>query len=146
MRPTDLEGSGLFDRKAPTLAAGGLVWNERNGSVKIALVKQKNDGLWHLPKGKYSPKDKSLKQAAIREVREETGCDVKVSGFADSLRYRAGKKNKIVLFWHMKLRKPKAFKLHDDIVKFRWFTPDKAAEKLGCRDEKRLLIEQLPNS
>jgi len=48
-------------------AAGGIVWNEKN---EILLIKR--FGKWEFPKGKVEEVE-SIKTAAIREVKEETG-------------------------------------------------------------------------
>lgn len=125
------------------LAAGGLVWSDQNGTPEIVLVKQKSDGQWHLPKGKYSSRDKTIEDAAVREVKEETGCEVKPYKFAGSLNYTAKKKKKLVLFWHMKLKKKNVAKIHDDITEHRWFPVKKALEKLSFKRERQLLAEQM---
>lgn len=52
------------------LASGGLVYNER----KELLVIFRN-GIWDLPKGKVE-KGESVKDAAKREVEEETGVEI----------------------------------------------------------------------
>lgn len=49
------------------VAAGGIVINEEGAGLFIF-----KRGVWDLPKGKLEPKE-SLKDAAIREVQEETG-------------------------------------------------------------------------
>lgn len=49
------------------LAAGGVVFNEQE---EIALIFKR--GLWDLPKGKIN-EEETAEEAALREVREETG-------------------------------------------------------------------------
>jgi 8-oxo-dGTP pyrophosphatase MutT (NUDIX family) len=56
-------------------AAGGVV---KNRSSEYLIIKRM--GIWDLPKGKIE-KDENIKDAAIREVCEETGLsDVKITG------------------------------------------------------------------
>jgi 8-oxo-dGTP diphosphatase len=50
-----------------------------NSKSKVLLVKNVGNGSWSLPGGAVE-KDETLEQAAIREVKEETGLDVKVYG------------------------------------------------------------------
>ena len=57
---------GLFRRIE---AAGGLVYNEEGRVLGIY-----RRGFWDLPKGKIDKKERK-KQAAVREVMEETGID-----------------------------------------------------------------------
>jgi len=49
------------------IAAGGLVWNEKNELLMIF-----RQGKWDLPKGKID-EGETLEECAIREVQEETG-------------------------------------------------------------------------
>jgi ADP-ribose pyrophosphatase YjhB (NUDIX family) len=49
-------------------AAGGVVRNENNEILVIF-----RNGKWDLPKGKIEKRKETFKQAAIREVQEETG-------------------------------------------------------------------------
>ena len=56
------------------VAAGGIVFND-NG--EILLQKRADNGQWGLPSG-YVDAGESVKQAAVREVLEETGIRVRV--------------------------------------------------------------------
>jgi ADP-ribose pyrophosphatase YjhB (NUDIX family) len=49
-------------------AAGGVVRNEKNEILVIF-----RNGKWDLPKGKIDKRKETIKQAALREVKEETG-------------------------------------------------------------------------
>ncbi len=56
-------------------AAGGIVQNEKGDYLLI-----KRNGCWELPKGKID-KGETIKEAAIREVQEETGLkEVTITG------------------------------------------------------------------
>ncbi len=55
------------------IAAGGLVWNEKNQLLMIF-----RQGKWDLPKGKIDDGE-TIEDCAVREVMEETGLnDVKI--------------------------------------------------------------------
>ncbi len=49
--------------------AGGIVVNARG---EIALVRRRSDTLWFFPKGHVEERE-ALEDAALREIREETG-------------------------------------------------------------------------
>lgn len=57
---------------------GGVI--EKNG--KVLLVQEKCYGKWNLPAGHLDPNE-SIMQGAIREIKEETGCDVELTGIAN---------------------------------------------------------------
>jgi len=136
-------GNGTACRRGVILAAGGLLWNKNNNERKLALVKHPKSRDWRLPKGKHSPKDKSLKETAIREVREETGCDVILKDFADKTQYRIKSGTKQVLYWHMELKEEDAYPLEKDVEQVRWFPVRKALQKLKHRKEKEIVRKNL---
>jgi 8-oxo-dGTP pyrophosphatase MutT (NUDIX family) len=58
------------------VSAGGVVWRRaRNGAFEVALIRPRGSKAWALPKGHLEPGE-SAREAAIREVREETGLEV----------------------------------------------------------------------
>src|SRR6516162_2766798 len=66
----------LVMARAPVLAAGGIVLR-RGATPLIAIVRQRKRNEWVLPKGKLDDGE-TAKDAAYREVLEETGHDVAV--------------------------------------------------------------------
>jgi 8-oxo-dGTP pyrophosphatase MutT (NUDIX family) len=58
------------------------VWRRaRNGALEVALIRPRGSKAWSLPKG-HLEEGEGAREAAIREVREETGLEV---GGADPL-------------------------------------------------------------
>ncbi len=53
-------------------AAGGVLWREVDGEVRVAVVHRPRYDDWSLPKGKLDPGE-GWEEAAVREVEEETG-------------------------------------------------------------------------
>ena len=63
------------------IIVGGII--EKEG--KVLLVQEKKEkcyGKWNLPAGHLDPNE-SLEEGAIREIKEETGCDVEITGIAN---------------------------------------------------------------
>ncbi len=60
----------IFDFADGIVAAGGIIKNA-NGQI-LTIFRR---GFWDLPKGKVEPGEK-IEDAALREVKEETGADV----------------------------------------------------------------------
>ncbi len=81
-------------------AAGGLLWRWSSSGVELAVVHRKRYGDWTLPKGKLLPGE-SWEEAAIREVREETGYNTRIESFAGAIGYEVDSKPKVVRFWHL---------------------------------------------
>jgi 8-oxo-dGTP pyrophosphatase MutT (NUDIX family) len=59
------------------VSAGGVVWRRsRGGAFEVALIRPRQSRAWSLPKG-HLEQGETPRQAAIREVREETGLEVR---------------------------------------------------------------------
>lgn len=69
------------------VSAGGVVWRrDGNGEVEVVLCGRTADKVWGLPKG--TPDDgESIEETALREVREETGLQVKAGPELGAIEY-----------------------------------------------------------
>src|SRR5512139_3433273 len=104
--------------RAPVLGAGGIVL--RPGATPlIAVVRQRKRNEWVLPKGKLDDGE-TAKQAAKREVLEETGHDAAVHEFLGTLAYQSGGSVKVVHFWRMEANGGPVAKLMKDIKAVDW--------------------------
>jgi 8-oxo-dGTP pyrophosphatase MutT (NUDIX family) len=59
------------------ISSGAIVYKKDNGVVKVLLLFRNRTNSWHLPKGTQNPGE-TLEQTALREIKEETGVDVKL--------------------------------------------------------------------
>ena len=123
-------------------AAGGLVWRKGTRGRELAVIHRPKYDDWTLPKGKRK-RSESWEDAAIREVEEETGCQVDLGEFAGCLGYVLGDTPKIVLFWSMKVTRQKKFVPNDEVDQVVWLTPSRALRKLDYDDERELLEQHL---
>jgi len=112
-------------------AAGGLLWKKGPGtSTQIALVHRHRYGDWTLPKGKLQAGESPL-QAALREVREETGYQATVLGFAGAIAYETSSGLKMVRFWNM-IPEMEAKQPIDksEVTETVWLEPEEACLKM----------------
>src|ERR1700759_5322492 len=85
--------------RVPVLAAGGIV-TRRNSAPLIAVVRLRKRNEWVLPTGKLDDGE-TARDAAAREVLEETGHRVSVHEFLGTLAYDAGGRSRVVHYWRM---------------------------------------------
>ena len=123
------------------LAAGGLLWRRTRRTLELAVIHRPKYDDWTLPKGKLGPQE-SWMDAAVREVREETGCNVEVLGFAGCVSYLVKATPKVVLFWNMRPLDEPAFRPNPEVDKLVWMTVDQASANLSHGGERRLVREQ----
>ncbi|WP_025034510.1 NUDIX hydrolase [Bradyrhizobium sp. DOA9] len=125
--------------RAPVMAAGGIVL--RRGPVPlVAVVRQRKRNEWVLPKGKLDDGE-TPREAAHREVLEETGHDVAVHEFLGTLVYQSGGRSKVVHFWRMEADGGPVRKLMNDIKAVDWLTLDDAIARLSREYERAFLTQ-----
>jgi 8-oxo-dGTP pyrophosphatase MutT (NUDIX family) len=126
-------------------AAGGLVWRQGPSGKELAIIHRRRYQDWSLPKGKLK-NGESWRQAALREVREETGCEVMLGDFAGQLDYFVGDTPKRVLFWHMQAVTECQFYPNDEVDAVEWLSPARALERLNYAGERAMLMRWLKDS
>jgi 8-oxo-dGTP diphosphatase len=124
-------------RHAPILAAGGIVLRGKS-RPRIAIVRLRREKAWVLPKGKLMPREHP-RDAARREVLEETGYRVSVHEFLGSMSYAAEGKIKIVQFWLMRAVGAPSRELMDDVKAVKWLPLRQAIAMLNRPHEKVFL-------
>ncbi|SFI22879.1 8-oxo-dGTP diphosphatase [Bradyrhizobium sp. Gha] len=125
------------------MAAGGIVLLRRGDTPLIAIVRQRKRNEWVLPKGKLDDGE-TPKQAAHREVLEETGHEVAIHEFLGTLGYQSGGRSKVVHFWRMEAVGGQVRKLMNDIKAVDWVTLDDALARLSREYERAFLTEVGP--
>ena len=121
-------------------AAGGLIWREDAGVRKLAVIHRERHDDWTLPKGKLEPNE-DWTEAAVREVREETGCDVRMEEFAGEVRYAVNGTPKIVRFWNMSLAGPCDFRPSEEVDELVWMSVPDALQRLDYEGERKLILQ-----
>lgn len=126
------------------LAAGGIVIDGREGTRRALLVHRPRYDDWSFPKGKLEVGE-TVEQAALREVREETGLDCRIIHKVAILRYnyQARKKGptrlKAVHYFLMERVSGDIHVPGDEVDRAVWFEIDKAIHKLSYRQDRELL-------
>jgi 8-oxo-dGTP diphosphatase len=126
----------------PILAAGGIVLRG-TAKPRIAVVRMRREKAWVLPKGKLMPREHP-RDAAKREVVEETGHEVSVHEFLGSMSYAIEGKVKIVQFWLMRANGPPTHELMDDVKAVKWLPLKEAVKTLTRPHEKVFLTHVGP--
>jgi 8-oxo-dGTP pyrophosphatase MutT (NUDIX family) len=120
-------------RQRRSTAAGGVVLRHGEHEIEVALLGRVNDGSWVFPKGTPTAGE-SLMETALREVREETGLDVRIIRPLGEMTYSfaaAGERvHKIVHFFLMEATGGDP-SLHDaEYDEVRWVTVPEARRML----------------
>ncbi len=124
------------------MAAGGIVLR-RGDTPLFAVVRQRKRNEWVLPKGKLDDGE-TPKEAAHREVLEETGHEVAMHEFLGTLAYQSGGRTKVVHFWRMEVEGGPVRKLMNDIKAVDWLTLDDALARLSREYERAFLTQVGP--
>ena len=123
--------------RTAVLAAGGIVLRQEETPL-IAVVRLRKRNEWVLPKGKLDDGE-TPRDAAEREVLEETGHDVSVHEFLGTLVYESGGRFKVVHYWRMETSGEPTHELMDDIRAVDWLPLDAAVERLSRAYERAFL-------
>jgi len=136
-----------YAKRVDEVSAGGLVIDSTGTKGlligRIDLKDQSREKLlWSLPKG-HIEAGESPEQAAIREVKEETGIDSEISkslGVIDFWFMAGGKRiHKTVHHFLFKETGGKIAPQVSEVDDVRWFPLEEIVEKLAYPDEKKLI-------
>jgi len=134
-------------RTATATSAGGIVVRYESGQplLVVGSRRRERDGrTWTLPKGTPNAGE-SREQTAIREVEEETGLEVRITGPLDSIEYwfvQSG--TRIHKTVHYFLMEPTGGDLADhdhEFEKVRWVPFEEAGSLLTFATERELVAE-----
>ena len=124
------------------VSAGGLVLRQGPGNLEALLIGRGEPRVWSLPKGHVEPKE-THEQAALREVREETGCWAEILTKLSDIHYwfflNRTKHKKDVHFYLMRYLSGDTANHDHEVDEARWFEIKAAKKALKYINEKRLV-------
>ncbi len=113
-------------------ASGGVIVRRRGDRVELLIVHRPRYDDWSLPKGKLDDGETD-EQCAVREVREETGLDVRLLSELEPVSYDDHRgRPKTVRYWLMEvidghpMIEAETFVANDEVDAVRWVTTDEA--------------------
>ncbi len=108
-------------------------------ATEIVLVHRPRYDDWSFPKGKLDPGE-SFEDAALREVREETGLICRLGPELPFARYDDNKgRPKLVRYWLMAVLEDPGFEPNDEVDELRWLIPGKANDLLTYSRDRKLV-------
>jgi len=120
-------------------AAGGVVMRKGPEETEIAVVHRPRYDDWSFPKGKLDPGE-TFEEAALREVREETGLTCRLGPELAFAHYNDNKgRPKLVRYWLMAVIEDPGFEPNDEVDELRWLTPAEATELLTYSRDRNLV-------
>jgi 8-oxo-dGTP pyrophosphatase MutT (NUDIX family) len=124
------------------VSAGGLVLRRNGADLEALLIGRGMPRVWSLPKGHVEARE-THEQAALREVREETGCWAeilcKLSDIAYWFYLNRTKHKKSVHFYLMNYLSGDTANHDHEVDEARWFEIKAAKKALKYVNEKRLV-------
>jgi 8-oxo-dGTP pyrophosphatase MutT (NUDIX family) len=149
LAPTGSTWTLIMSKRIVTYAfsAGGVVFRQlaSSGDIEIALVGRQ--GIWTLPKG-TPDLGETREMTALREVREETGLDVRIVDEVGTIEYVFTRKGRLVkkqVFHYLMIAVGGSVEAHDhEYDEARWFPLEEALHGLSYDNEKDIVSQAEP--
>jgi 8-oxo-dGTP pyrophosphatase MutT (NUDIX family) len=131
------------------VSAGGIVFRRDGERVEVVLISVGAEKRWQLPKGLVG-RGETAEEAALREVKEETGLAAEVIAPLETIEYwyfskgRTGgagrvRFHKFVHFFLMSYASGDVSEHDDEVNEARWVEIGEAARLLAFKGERKVL-------
>jgi 8-oxo-dGTP diphosphatase len=132
--------NGRIKSTAPRIwAAGGVVHRaDDEGTNEYLLVHRPRYDDWSLPKGKID-RGEGFLEAALREVREETGIQGDEPRPLGTIAYETTAGNRKAVRWWLLSAAGGSFRDNGEVDKVRWLPAKKAKRRLTYRNDRNVL-------
>ena len=142
--------SSMKRLRTTQVSAGGVVFKRHDSIITVCLVgrRRQDDLIWCLPKG-HVEKGEKFADAALREVREETGISGSLLGPINKIGYQFYdaeiKKtvSKTVHFFLIRYLRGNLDDHDDEVECARWFSISEALERAEYKGEREVLKQAL---
>lgn len=126
------------------VSAGGVVWRKGDKGIEVVICGRRAERHWGLPKGTPDPGE-TMEETALREVREETGLEVKAGEQLGSIEYwfTSGgvRYHKFVHHWLMEPIGGDVADHDHEYDDVEWMPLDEAYHLLSYDNERKILRE-----
>jgi 8-oxo-dGTP pyrophosphatase MutT (NUDIX family) len=129
-------------------AAGGVIWRPGpGGGREWAIIHRPRYDDWSLPKGKLE-EGESLEEAALREVREETGLSCRLGPHVGTTRYLDNRgRTKTADYWLMEAPAGAGrFEPNREVDELRWLDSGEASAMLSHDHDREVLARAAADS
>lgn len=131
------------------VSAGGVVFRRGGhggGNIEVALISVGPENRWQLPKGLVD-RGETPEQAALREVKEETGLDAEIVAPLETIEYWYFSKgeaarvrfHKFVHFFLMRHVSGDVSEHDEEVNEARWVEIGEAEQLLAFKGERKLI-------
>lgn len=120
------------------VAAGALCWRLHQGQLEVLLIHRPRYDDWSWPKGKLDAGE-TEPECAVREVREETGLNIRLGIPLPTIRYPVNSGLKVVHYWAAQVEgstgrngdaRNQVRPDGKEVDRYLWCTPDRAVKLL----------------
>jgi 8-oxo-dGTP diphosphatase len=127
-------------------SSGGVIFRRSGSQIDVALIAVKEGRIWTLPKGLVDRGEKP-EETAVREVKEETGLNGRITGKIGDVSYwyfiksENAKCKKTVSYYLLEFTSGSTEDHDYEVEHSEWFPLDEAYDKVTYRGDKEILAK-----